>query len=67
MYTHATLHQREIPSFGGDRNLFSFFLSNVMAGVPHGGYRDSARLLGESCTQKIEEPSGEKNCSEIEK
>ena len=24
------------------------------------GYRDSARLLGESCTQKIEGPSGEK-------
>jgi len=31
------------------------------------GYRDSARLLGELCTQKIEGPSGEKNCSEIEK
>jgi len=32
-----------------------------------GGYRDSARILGESCTKKIEGPSGEKKCSEIEK
>jgi len=31
------------------------------------GYRDLARLLGESCTRKIEGLSREKNCSEIEK
>ena len=28
--------------------------------ISHGGYRDSARLLGESCTKKTEGPSGEK-------
>ena len=39
MYTHATLQQREISSFCGNRNLFSFFLSDVTAGAPHVQFR----------------------------
>ena len=38
----------------------NLFTSSV--NVSDEGYRDSARLLGESCTQKIEGRSVEKNC-----
>jgi len=45
--------------------LVFFSVSPCYEGTGRGPPRDSARLLGESCTKKIEGPSG--RCSEIEK